>query len=257
MSFVITQIDKGIATLTLNAPDRLNAFSDPMCRELAEQARAVAADDSCRAVVLTGAGRAFSSGADLKGSMESDKTLKEHLLEEFLPSIRALRDMNKPVIAAVNGPAAGIGVAYVLSSDLVVMNASAYLMQPFVNVSLIPDGGLTWELVRAMGHRRAYEFIVSGDRMPADECRRYGLANRVVEGDEALTEARSWAMELLEKAPLALAYSKLALRRSSELAFAEAFAEEADLQAVCGSSADFLEGVAAFVEKRKPAFSGK
>ena len=257
MPYVLTETADGVATVTLNAPERLNAFNDAMCRELASTTETLSADESCRVVILTGAGRAFSSGADLKGSVDGDKTLKEHLLEEFLPSIRALRDMNKPVIAAVNGPAAGIGVAFVLASDLVVMNASAYLMQPFVNVSLIPDGGITWELVRALGHRKAYEFIVSGDRMAAIDCLQFGLANRISDADDALCDARSWARELLSSAPLALAYSKLALRRSSELAFDDAFHEEADLQAVCGASRDFREGVAAFVEKRPPKFTGK
>ena len=249
-------LDDGVAIVSLNRPDRLNAFSHELCAALNDAIAQVSADEGVRVVVLTGEGRAFSAGADLKEGL-GDESLVERLNRDFLPAISGIRTMAKPVIAAINGPAAGIGVAYVLASDLAVIDPDAYLMQPFVNISLVPDGGITWELVRQLGHKRAYEFIIGAERMRPEHCVELGLVNRVSAPGAAREEALAWARELLDKAPLALRYSKEALRVNAELGYRAGFQKEAELQEICAHSEDAKEGVAAFVAKRPPEFRGR
>ena len=248
----------GVARITLNRPDRLNAFNRELCLALNDAVARVAEDADVGVVILTGEGRAFSSGADLKeGIGGPDQSLVERLNREFLPAIDGIRRMGKPVIAAVNGPAAGIGVAYVLAADLAVMDAEAYLMMPFVNISLVPDGGITWDLVRLLGHKRAYEFIVSGERLDATTSRQLGLVNRIAAPGQALAAAEAWAAELLQRAPLALRYSKEALRANAEADFRAGFQKEGELQEICAHSEDAAEGIRAFVEKRPARYQGR
>lgn len=250
-------IADGIATITLNRPQTLNAFNDLQCRALNEAVATVADDDDVRVVVLTGAGRGFSSGADLSTEPMAGTSLRDRLNELFKPSIVGLREMAKPVIAAVNGPVAGIGVAYVLAADLVVMSEEAFMMQPFININLVPDGGITWHLVRKLGHQRAFEFIVSGERVDAATCQTWGLVNRVVPTENVLEEAHQWADRLLQKAPMAIQASKRALRENLTATFEQGFALEGDLQEALGHAEDTREGIAAFSEKRTPIFIGK
>ena len=249
-------IENRVAVIALNRPDRLNAFNSALCLALNDAVAHVSADEGVHVVILTGEGRAFSAGADLKEGL-GEGSLVERLNREFLPAIKGIREMPKPVIAAVNGPAAGIAVAYLLACDLAVMDRAAYLMQPFVNISLVPDGGITWELVRQLGYKRAYELIVSGEQMSADRCMELGLVNRLCEPERALSEAKRWADALLARAPLALRYSKEALRTNMERGFRDAFQKEAELQEICAHSEDCREGVTAFVEKREAAFKGR
>ncbi|MDX1569742.1 MAG: enoyl-CoA hydratase/isomerase family protein [Xanthomonadales bacterium] len=250
-------VDDGIALIALNRPDRLNAFNHDLCSALNDAVAQASADEGIRVVVLTGEGRAFSSGADLKEGIGGDESLVERLNRDFLPAISGIRKMDKPVIAAVNGPVAGIGAAYLLACDLAVMDPGAYVLQPFINISLVPDGGITWELVRQLGHKRAYEFITGGEPMAPQQCRDLGLINRISQPGAALEEAMDWARQLLEKAPLALRYSKEALRVNAELAFRAGFQKEAELQEICAHSDDAREGITAFVEKREPKFEGR
>ncbi len=253
---VLLSIDDQVATITLNRPETLNAFNDEQAHQLNAAVARVADDERVRVVVLTGAGRGFSSGADLAAGPIGEGSLKERLDTLFRPAITGLLGMKKPVIAAVNGPVAGIGVAYVLAADLVVMSQDAFMMQPFININLVPDGGITWHLVRQLGHQRAYEFIVGGERISAERCLQWGLANRVVPAAEVLDHTREWAAELLRKAPMALGFSKQALRDNAAKTFEEAFALEGALQDVLGRAEDTREGVSAFNEKRPPNFRG-
>ncbi len=253
---VLLERRDGVGIITLNRPDALNAFVKELCLELIDAVEEMTADDSVGAVVITGAGRGFSSGADLKAGMADGQSLQDRLNTEFRPSIEGLMGMPKPVIAAVNGPAAGIGCAYVLASDLVVMGENAFMMQPFINISLVPDGGITWHLAQQIGHQRAFEFIVSGDRVSASKLENWGLVNRIVPDDSVLESAVSWASELVRKAPLGIKYSKQCLRENVMRDFRSAFELEGELQEICGASNDFKEGVAAFVEKRQAKFSG-
>ena len=252
-----------VAFLTLNRPDSLNAFDTVMRREFVTAARILNQDDEIRVVVLTGSGRAFCAGADLAEKKNDPAIaaaggqLTEDLLNyEYKPGVMSIYRAPKPWIAAVNGAAAGIGSAYALACDLVVMAENAYLYQAFQAIGLIPDGGATWHLLRTLGQKRAYEFIISGEKVNAQKCHSLGLCNRVVEADSLLKVVKDWALEISEKAPLALRYSKESLIFAADHNLSDVIANEASLQHLCIDSNDAKEGVTAFMEKRKAVFSG-
>lgn len=249
-----------VALLTLNRPEALNSFDAALRTQLAAALQRAATDAEVRAVVLTGAGRAFSAGADLKamGAGKADGgEVRRQLDDEYGAGIRAILDMGKPVIAAVEGLVAGIGCAFVLASDLVVMADDAYFTLPFHNIALVPDGGINWLLERQVGARRAYEFAVDCTRIGAARCHELGLANRVVAKGTAVETALQWAAKLAQRAPLALMHSKHLLREAGRVDFARSYQSEVAAQSQCIDSQDFREGVAAFLEKREPRFTGR
>lgn len=246
-----------VAVVALNRPDSLNAFSAELRRDLRAAVDAVNADESLRAVVLTGAGRAFSAGADLMEAQGDDFDVRRQLLEEYKPTLMAINTSTKPWISAINGAAAGIGSAFAMVCDLSVMAEDAYLYQAFTAIGLIPDGGATWHLARSIGRKRAYELIVGGEKLRAARCLELGLCNRVVPADELQSAALAWAAELAGKAPLSLRYAKQALNVAMEQDVADTISAEAELQHLCINSADATEGVTAFVEKRAPKWQGK
>ena len=258
MSDVLLERRGRVAIVTLNRPESLNGFTTGLRSALKAAVNEVTADESVRAVVLTGAGRGFSAGADLKAEpMSSGADVERQLNEEYGASLRAIARMPKPVIAAVNGFATGIGGSFALVCDLVVMGESAFFQVPFQKIALVPDGGMTWLLTERVGHRRAFEIAVSGDRVPAARCLEWGLCNRVVADDRVLAEAIEWAEQLCDAAPIALTYMKQLLRSAPDMGYEQTIRAEAHLQAPCIESRDFLEGVAAFREKRTPKFTGK
>lgn len=250
-------IEGAIARITVNRPNALNAFDAPLRSQLTAALERAATDEAVRAVVLTGAGRAFSSGADLKAGMTNGADIRRQLLEEYAPSVNAIAEMPKPVIAAVEGFVAGVGCAHVLASDLVVMAEDAFFLLPFSNIALIPDGGLTWLLERQLGHRIAFELAADAQRVTASRCRELGLVNRVVPKGTALASASEWAHRLASGPPLALAHTKRLLRASPALDLREAQRHEADAQSECIDSEDCREGVGAFFAKRPPQFTGR
>jgi len=258
MSEVIVERRGRVAVVTLNRPQSLNAFNRAQRARLAEALRDVANDAAIRAVVLTGAGRGFSAGAELKDDDLAGGAAVERMInEEYGASLRAIAAMEKPVIAAVNGFATGIGGSFALVCDLVVMGEKAFFQVPFQKIGLVPDGGMTWFLSERLGHRRAFELAVSGDRVPAAKCLEWGLANRVVADDRLLDEAVAWAEQLCDAAPMALRFMKQMLRTAPDLGYLEAIKAEAKLQSQCIDSGDFTEGVTAFLEKRSPKFTGR
>lgn len=246
-----------VALLVMNRPQVMNSFNDELRRELLDGLMRAAGKDAIRAVVLTGEGKAFSAGADLKEGLPTHTRVEDQINSEYRPVLELIAGMQKPVIASVNGAAAGIGLSFALVCDLLVMAEDAYLLSPFSTISLLPDGGATWLMVRQLGYRRAYQLCVEAERIDANRCLEYGLANRVVPRGEVLEASLEWARSLAERAPLALARTKLAMRASMSSSYSEAIAYEARLQTRCVTSQDAIEGVNAFLEKRKPEFKGR
>jgi len=229
---------------------------DSIAAALRDILLSVAEEEAVRAVVVTGSGRFFSAGADLKASRPSSEDTTRLLIEEYGPGLRAIAEMPKPVIAALNGPAVGIGLAYALASDLIVMAESAYLQAPFIKIGLLPDGGLSWMLPRALGYQRAFEFVAEAQTIAADRALELGLVNRLVADERVLSEAEDWAESLCARAPLGLAAAKQALRLNAGSSYAESLVTEARLQGPLVASDDCAEGFKAFLEQRKPQFRG-
>ena len=251
---VLCEEQEGVAVVTLNRPQALNAFNDAMRNALLETLRRLAEVAWVRAIVLTGAGRGFNAGADLREFTADASQVDRQLAGQYHPGVRAIIDCPKPVIAAVEGFVSGIGAAYVLASDLVVMSEAAFMHLPFQTIALIPDGGLCWQLARAVGHQRAFEMAVDSQRWSAERCRELGLVNRVVPAGTALAEARSWAARLAAGSAPAIAALKRSLRAAAAQSLDESLALETQLQRSCVLNPDFGEGLRAFFEKRPPQF---
>ena len=243
-----------VAIVTLNRPENLNAF-DTDLRAATVDALDKAGNDDSRVVIFTGEGRSFSAGADLKAGIDRDVT--EILLTEYRPVLEAIADIPKPVIAAIPGSAAGIGMSMALQCDLVIMADNAFLLSPFTTISLLPDGGLNWLLVRQLGYHRAFQLSIESERIPAARCVELGLANRSVPADELQTAALEWAEALAKRAPLSLAATKKAMRFAMDNDWAASYELEAELQGELLGTDDNVEGINAFLEKRAPDFKGK
>jgi len=250
-----------IAWLELNRPETLNAIDMNMRRQLAAALDQVARDSGLGALVITGVGKAFCAGSDLKSAAANpDTSLRRTartLLHDFQPILETIARLDKPVIAAVNGAAVGVGMSLVLACDLVVMAKPAFLSAPFINVGLIPDGGAAWYLTHRIGYARAFQALVEAERLSADRCLEWGLANRVVEPAALDTETRAWAASLAARAPLALALTKRVARLASSVGLSELLTIEAELQTFLAGTEDAREALAAFGEKRPPTFRGK
>jgi len=248
----------GVATVTLDRPDALNALTVPLKEALVEAFRAFASDDAVRAVVLTGAGRAFCAGQDLHERLQPDALpLADEIRARYNPLIRAMRALPKPIVAAVNGVAAGAGASLAFACDIRIAAEAASFLLAFGRVGLIPDSGATWLLPRLIGGAKAAELALTTDPLSAADAERLGLVARVVPAAELLQEARALARRLAAAAPVALALTKEALERSWAASFEEQLELEADLQGRAGSTADHAEGIAAFIERRRPTFRGE
>jgi 2-(1,2-epoxy-1,2-dihydrophenyl)acetyl-CoA isomerase len=251
------EVDGPVATLTLDRPEALNALTVPVKVALREAFESLAGDRAVRALILTGAGRAFCAGQDLAEREQPDAApLDVELRERYNPIIRAIRSMGQPVIAAVNGAAAGAGASLAFACDLRVAAEEARFVLAFGRIGLVPDSGATWFLPRLVGPAKAAELALVGEAVDAQEALRIGLVSKVVPGDQLLAEARTLAGRLAEGAPLALALTKEAFQRSATIDLDEALEGEAKLQGIAGASSDHAEGLAAFREKRPPRFGG-
>ncbi|MFT7288502.1 MAG: 2-(1,2-epoxy-1,2-dihydrophenyl)acetyl-CoA isomerase [Halieaceae bacterium] len=251
-----------VARVIMNRPDKLNSFDAGLRQDMRGAVELINGEPDVRVVVLAGAGRAFSAGADLGAGFSGDRATRGAVTEAMLktgykPSLMGIVESPKLWIAEVGGAAAGIGSAYMMACDLAVMSEGSYLYQAFAAIGLIPDGGATWQLLHAVGRKRAFEIIVGGERVYAPQCLELGLCNRVVaDGDETGTSLE-WARLLADKAPLAVEYSKKALAMASVRSFGDMVSEEAAMQKICIASEDSEEGVVAFFEKRKAVFKGR
>lgn len=247
----------GVAVISLNRPESLNGFTSELCSDLLHAFEAAHGDDSVRVVVLTGEGRAFSAGADLKRGFEGTRTVQGKLLYEYRPILNTIAQMPKPVIAAVPGFAAGIGLSFAMHSDLLVMAEDAFLLSPFTTISLVPDGGANWLLVRQLGYHRAFQLSIESERVSAQRCLELGIANRLAPAESVRDEAIEWAHELCKRAPLSMAATKRVMRHAMDNDWASCFDMEAELQEQLKGSEDASEGVAAFLDKRAANFTGK
>jgi 2-(1,2-epoxy-1,2-dihydrophenyl)acetyl-CoA isomerase len=251
----------GAAVIELNRPDRLNAWNRRLGEELLAAVERVRDDETVRAVMITGAGRAFSSGADL-GEQREDSggdlpDLSRRLRELYHPILIGVREMPKPVLAAVNGPAVGIGCSLALAADLIVASESSYLLLAFINIGLVPDGGSTAFVPARAGGARAKEMALLGERVPAPQALDWGLINRVIP-DEEFDDAARKLLAFLAKGPTtAYANAKRLLNRSLYPDLEAQLEAEAQAQAEQGRTSDFVEGVLAFTEKRPPNFTGR
>lgn len=258
---VLTELNDGLLTLTLNRPHKLNAFNDEMHRALLAAFQYAHDEDAVRAVLLTGAGKAFSAGQDLglrdprRGDFPPDLGLK--IDETYNPTQRLIRSLNKPVVCAVNGVAAGAAANIAISCDIVLAARSARFVQSFARIGLVPDAGGTWHLPRILGEARAKALVLTAEPLPAEKAAEWGLIWKVVDDGELAAEARALAVSLAKGPTLGLGMTKQLLQSALGGDFDRHLDRERDCQQIAGRSADYREGVLAFLEKRDPVFSGK
>lgn len=253
------EIENQVGTIRLNRPERRNALNKALNRDLLAAFTHAAGEETVRAVVLTGVGKGFCAGADLAGfgQRPTPEQVYQSILESYQPLMGLITTIPKPVIAAVNGVAAGAGAALALACDLRVMADDGSLMMAFSNIGLVPDAGATWFLARLIGYSRAYQMAIEGERVGAQQCLEWGLTNKVVSAADLLTAADEWAQKLAKRPTLALGLTKHTLNYAARHGLADTIEYEARLQKQTIPSHDHMEGVRAFIEKRPPDFKGK
>src|SRR4249919_869034 len=255
MAEVETSREGAVLTITLNRPDVLNAFTSQMHGELVGAFKE-ARDPEVRAVVVTGAGRGFCVGQDLNEFGEAARDIAGRLRADYHPTVLAVRELEKPVLAAVNGPAAGAGLSFACACDLRIAAESAAFVPAFINIGLVPDMGGTFFVRRLLGTARAFEWMTSGRRLSAAEALEWGLVSKVVADDALAVQAAEWAAQLAAFPTRGIALSKRLFDRAEHSTLEEQLELEAQLQAVATQTDDFKEGVSAFLEKRDPRFVG-
>lgn len=255
------EVAGAVATITLDRPEALNAWTPELARELLVRVREAAADEGVRAVLVTGAGRAFSAGADVKNPREltgdGHPDLSTRLRTIYNPIVVTVREMPKPVVAAINGPAVGLGAALALACDQLVMADDAYLLLAFVKLGVIPDGGVLGHLAARIGTGRTARLAMLGERLPADRALAWGAVDEVVPAAELRAAARSLVARLAAGPTVALGNIKRALRHAGEAGLTDQLEFEAQVQQEHGPTHDYAEAVRAFKEKRPPEFEGR
>ena len=254
------KLSDAVATITLNRPDKMNAFNQTMLAELTAAVEAAGGDDTVRVIILTGAGKAFSAGQDLseraQKAGDGPPDLSASLKQGYNPLVRALREVDKPVICAVNGVAAGAGIGIAMACDIVVAARSARFVFAFSRLSLVPDSGGTWNLPRLVGRARATGLAMLAETIDAEQAEAWGLIWAAVDDADVQDEARSIAAKLASKPPIGLGLIKQAFNASDGNDLAGQLDLEAELQGRAGKTQDYGEAVAAFMEKRDPKFRG-
>lgn len=258
MSTVVRKTEQNVAYLTLNRPDKFNSFNREMALALQLELDACMRDDTVRAICLTGEGKAFCAGQDLGEAVDPDgPSLRSIVHGHYNPIITRIRLLEKPVIAAVNGVAAGAGANIALACDIVLAKESASFIQAFSKIGLIPDSGGTFFLPRLVGFQRASALMMLGEKVMAPEAEKMGMIYKAIADDKFDAECKAMAQKLAQMPTRALAYTKQALNRSYKHDFSQQLSLEEELQEQSGRTKDFEEGVAAFLEKRTPEFKGK
>lgn len=249
-------VNQRVATISLNRPQALNAFTSELRLDLLAALNQANNDDEVRVIILTGEGRGFCSGADLTEEKKFPSFVEE-CEAEYKPFLMAIHDSPKLVIASVNGVAAGIGAALVMLCDLIVMSEEAYLYQAFAAIGLMPDGGATQLLLNRLGYYKALEMVVDAGKLTAQECLEQQIANKVVAADDLQQVSQEWALKLAEGAPISQRFTKQLMRKVSQMDYSQVVDEEAKLQAQCIDSEDAKVGITAFLNKTKPTFTGR
>ena len=256
---ILYDVDHNVATITLNRPDSLNAFNDKMIGETTDAFKTAGRDSEVRCVVITGSGRGFSSGQDLKDIQGRPETLSvgDHLRHGYNKLISRMVSLEKPIIGSINGVAAGAGCSVALATDIRIASDKASFLQAFSRVGLVPDSGSTWFLPHLIGYARAYQMAITAEKVPAETALAWGLVNEVVPHDQLGEITAAWAEKLASGPTRAYGLTKRAMRRAMLSSLDEALEYEALLQDVAIETGDHKEGVAAFMEKRQPVYSGE
>jgi 2-(1,2-epoxy-1,2-dihydrophenyl)acetyl-CoA isomerase len=256
--YIKFEVADGIATITLNRPEVYNALNDGITFEFQDALKIVAKNDAIRVVVVTGAGKAFCSGQDLKAVAGQEKrSFLESLNKRYNPIISAMRNLPKPILCKLNGVAAGAGCSLALACDMIIASEEATLIEVFINIGLVPDSGSSYFLPRLVGKARAFELCSMGNRVKASEALLLGMVNRVVPADHLDRVVKEYT-DYFSKAPTkSIGLIKRMLDKSANSTLEQALDYEAYCQEIAGSSNDYKEGVTAFLEKRKPDFTGK
>lgn len=254
--FLQYKVENGVATITLNRPDVYNALNDEITFELQDAFKAVAKDDNVRVVVLTGEGKAFCSGQDLKASQGQKRSFLDSLHKRYNPIVRAMRNLPKPIVCRLNGVAAGAGCSIALACDVIVASEEATLIEVFINIGLVPDSGSSFFLPRLVGMAKAFEMCSMGSRVKAKEAAEIGLITKAVAADQLDATVREYT-DYFAKAPTkSIGLIKKMLNKSATSTLEDMLEYEAYCQEIAGNSNDYKEGVTAFLEKRKPDFKG-
>lgn len=249
-------MQNGVAILTLNDPKTVNAASLRMMQGCLKAMDAIEANPELRAIILTGEGRGFCSGANLTEPPPEGADLGDTLERTYHPLLRRLRDTDLPIVTAVNGPAAGVGMSLALMGDLVIAARSAFFALGFTRIGLVPDGGATWLLPRLIGLARSRELALLGERLPAEKAQAWGLIHKAVDDESVFDEALMLALRL-SRGPKALALTRKLFWESHSHTFEEQLRQEQAAQRTAGATSDFREGLTAFFEKRDPEFRGE
>lgn len=258
---ILYSVTNRVACITLNRPDRLNAFNELMREELLAAVQRADRDDDVRIVIVTHEGRGFSAGADLTESVDPNAKryalIEDQIVKEYQPILLGIYESDKLFIAAVSGPCAGVGSALAMACDFIVMSDDAYIYQAFAAIGLVPDGGASWHLVNHLGPKRALQAIVEAEKLPAAKCLEYGMVNKVVPVDELRALSQQWAEKLAVGAPIAQRFSKQLVHKVSQGNLANAVQLEAAAQNSCTKSDDARAAMMAFLEKKAPVFVGR
>lgn len=256
--FLKYDVQQGVATLVLNRPEVYNALNDEITFEMQDAFKMVAKDDTVRVVVLTGEGKAFCSGQDLKASPAGEKrSFLDSLHKRYNPIIRAMQNLPKPLIARLNGVAAGAGCSLALACDMIIASEEATLTEVFINIGLVPDSGSSYFLPKVVGPARAFELCAMGNKVKAREAYELGLVNKVVPAAKLDTAVKEYTNYFVKAPTKAIGLIKKMLNKSATATLDEMLDYEAYCQEIAGSTYDHQEGVKAFLEKRKPEFLGK
>jgi len=257
--YILFEVDHGIATLTLNRPQRLNALTTSMSQEILAAIKTCARDDGIRCLVLTGAGRAFSAGQDLAEFQEvgTEMSVGDHLRAGYHRIVLAMRNLEKPILGKIHGVAAGAGLGLALATDMRIASEQAIFTAAFIGIGLAPDSGVSWHLQQLLGPARAFEFLTTGRKMAAAEALQLGLVNQVVAADALDATMTELAQRFAQGPTRAIGLTKRVLNKAARSSLAETLAYEAQIQDIAIRTDDHKEGVTAFLQKRRPHFQGR